>query len=50
MLNNMVVPRESTWISFLLRLAISVPFFSQLVRVDSGKISSERSSRTNANG
>ena len=34
---------KSTWISFVLLLAISIPFFYQFVRIESGSMSSEGS-------
>ena len=34
---------KSTWISFVLLLAISIPFFYQGVRIESGRTSSEAS-------
>jgi len=34
---------KSTWISFVLLLAISIPFFYQFVRIESGSSSSARS-------
>src|SRR5262245_47660173 len=34
MLNNMSFREKSTWISFLLLLAISIPFFYQFLRID----------------
>ena len=43
MLNNMSYREKSTWISFLLLLAISIPFFSQVLRIESGHSSSEGS-------
>ena len=36
MLNNMSFREKSTWISFVLLLAISIPFFYQFVRIESG--------------
>ena len=41
MLNNMSFREKSTWISFLLLLAISIPFFIQTVRIERGSVSSE---------
>jgi archaellum biogenesis protein FlaJ (TadC family) len=43
MLNNMSFREKSTWISFVLLLAISIPFFYQFVRIESGSTSSEAS-------
>jgi hypothetical protein len=43
MLNNMSFREKSTWISFLLLLAISIPFFVQVARVESGAVSSQAS-------
>ena len=43
MLNNMSFREKSTWISFVLLLAISIPFFYQGVRIESGSTSSEAS-------
>ena len=43
MLNNMSFREKSTWISFLLLLVISVPFFYQFLRIESGRTSSEAS-------
>ena len=36
MLGNMSFREKSTWISFLLLLAISIPFFYQFVRIERG--------------
>ena len=43
MLDNMSFREKSTWISFLLLLAISIPFFYQFVRIERG-LSSSRAS------
>ena len=43
MLNNMSFREKSTWISFVLLLAISIPFFDQFVRIESGSTSSQAS-------
>src|SRR5688500_6300594 len=43
MLNNMSFREKSTWISFVLLLAISVPFFYQFLRIESGTASSQSS-------
>jgi archaellum biogenesis protein FlaJ (TadC family) len=43
MLNNMSFREKSTWISFVLLLAISIPFFTQVLRIESGRTSSEAS-------
>ena len=43
MLHNMSFREKSTWISFLLLLAISVPFFYQFVRIERGLTSSRAS-------
>ena len=43
MLNNMSFREKSTWISFVLLLAISIPFFYQFVRIESGSTSSQAS-------
>ena len=43
MLTNMSFREKSTWISFVLLLAISIPFFYQFVRIESGSTSSEGS-------
>jgi archaellum biogenesis protein FlaJ (TadC family) len=43
MLNNMSYREKSTWISFVLLLAISIPFFYQFLRIESGRSSSEAS-------
>jgi archaellum biogenesis protein FlaJ (TadC family) len=43
MLNNMSFREKSTWISFVLLLAISIPFFYQFVRIESGSASSQAS-------
>jgi archaellum biogenesis protein FlaJ (TadC family) len=43
MLNNMSFREKSTWISFVLLLAISIPFFYRFVRIESGSTSSEAS-------
>jgi hypothetical protein len=43
MLSNMSFREKSTWISFVLLLAISIPFFYQFVRIESGGMSSEGS-------
>ena len=40
-LNNMSFREKSTWISFLLLLAISFPFFYQFVRIERGLTSSQ---------
>jgi hypothetical protein len=40
MLNNMSFREKSAWISFVLLLAISIPFFYQFVRIESGRSSS----------
>src|SRR5262245_12099665 len=41
MLNNMSFREKSTWISFVLLLAISIPFFFQVGRIESGRTSSQ---------
>ena len=41
MLNNMSFREKSTWISFVLLLAISIPFCYQFVRIESGSTSSQ---------
>jgi hypothetical protein len=41
MLNNMSFREKSTWISFLLLLVMSVPFFYQFVRIERGAASSQ---------
>lgn len=43
MLNNMSFREKSTWISFVLLLAISIPFFTQVLRIENGRASSEAS-------
>lgn len=43
MLNNMSFREKSTLISFVLLLAISIPFFTQVLRIESGRTSSEAS-------
>jgi archaellum biogenesis protein FlaJ (TadC family) len=43
MLNNMSFREKSTWISFVLLVAISIPFFYQFVRIESGATSSRAS-------
>ena len=43
MLNNMSFREKSTWISFVLLLAISVPMFLQFIRIERGGASSEAS-------
>ena len=43
MLNNMSFREKSTWISFLLLLAISIPFFVQIARIERGSVSSQGS-------
>jgi hypothetical protein len=43
MLNDMSFREKSTWISFVLLLAISIPFFYQFVRIESGSASSQAS-------
>jgi hypothetical protein len=43
MLSNMSFREKSTWISFVLLLAISVPMFLQFVRIESGHVSSQAS-------
>jgi hypothetical protein len=43
MLNNMSFREKSTWISFLLLLAISIPFVIQMVRIELGGVSSQGS-------
>jgi archaellum biogenesis protein FlaJ (TadC family) len=40
-MNNMSFREKSTWISFVLLLAISIPFFYQFVRIENGRTSSE---------
>ena len=42
-LNNMSFREKSTWISFLLLLAISFPFFYQFVRIERGLTNSRAS-------
>ena len=41
MLDNMSFREKSTWISFLLLLTISIPFFYQFARIESGSTSSQ---------
>jgi hypothetical protein len=43
MLNNLSFREKSTWISFLLLLAISVPFFYQFIQIERGAASSRAS-------
>jgi archaellum biogenesis protein FlaJ (TadC family) len=43
MLSNMSFREKSTWISFVLLLAISIPFFTQVLRIENGRASSEAS-------
>jgi hypothetical protein len=40
MLNNISYREKSTWISFVLLLAISIPFFYQFLRIESGRSNS----------